>query len=304
MTMVNNTAVADKEMVIAACGNSWVEFSETIPSPHTEQHEKGIAVILTAWPDSLLPTQIIELVVDEQLDANMKSVALRHIIYENISELINKMGVSLNKDYLEISHLPLLLDLAEFFFVVTEIQDSFQTVLPQLAASDEHPKYRFINAVSKVIFGEEEPDLSELEYIIDDVSEMTLKTLMDSITQTDGEDVPPENIINRVVAAREALEGSLGFQHVRNGGGLGSPVDNYMSFFNPELSALLGAESMDSYVEYGKHVISLHLISDINDDKLKEALLVFFDGRIDDVTALIRIESMIKSLNLPSANQA
>lgn len=304
MAIVNDTALADKELVIAACGNSWVEFSETIPPVHVETHENGIAIILEAFPDSLLPTQIIELVVDEQLDAQMRSVALRHVIYQNISELINKMGVVLNKDYLEIHHLPLLYQIAEFMFRVTEIEDSFQTVMPQLLASDTHPKYRFINALAKVIFDEEEPDISELEYIIDDVSEVTLKDLCDSIAQVDNQDIPPENIIDRVVAAREALDGSLGFQHVRNGGGLGSPIDSYMNFFNPELSALLGAESLESFVEYGKHVISLYLISEINDDKLKEALLAFFDGRIDDVSALIQIESMIKSLKLPSANQA
>lgn len=304
MKIINDTTLADKELVINACGNSWVEFSETIPEVHVEQHEKGIAIILHAYPDSLLPTQIIELVVDEQLDANMRSVALRRVIYQNISELINKMGVTLSRDYVELHHLPILYEIVEFLYYVTLIEDSFQTILPQLLATDVHPKYRFINALSKVIFDEEEPDISELEYIIDDVSEVSLKELCDSITQVEDHDIPPENIIARVKATASMLDGSFGFQHIRNGGGLGSPVDSYMNFFNGELTALLANDTVESFVEYGRHVISLYLISELNDDKIKEALLVFFDGRIDDVSALIQIESIVKSLPLPSANQA
>jgi len=302
MTVVNNTILVNRELVIDHCGNVWNEFMETIPDPHVVLFEKGLAIIFRAFPESLVSTQIVELVVDEQLDANMRSMALRKIIYDNIRDIINKMGVSLNNDYLEVDHLDLLCDIADFFFVVTLIEDSLHTIYPQLMATELHPKYRFINAFGKAMCDEEEPDLSELECILDDVSEVTLKEICDSLTGVENHDVPPENVIKRVVGAKATMDGSLGYQHVRNGGGLGSPVDSYLNFFSPELGKLLAENTLDSYIEYGRNVISLHLISEINDDKIKETLLRYFEGRLDDLTALIRIESMIKGLNLPNGS--
>jgi len=302
MTMVNNTILINRDLVIDHCGNVWNEFMETIPEPHVELFEKGLAIVFRAFPESLVSTQIIELVVDEQLDSNMRSMALRKIIYDNIRDIINKMGITLNNDYLELDHLDLLCDIADFFFVVTLIEDSMSTVYPQLQATDVHPKYRFIHAFTKAMTDTEEPDISELECVLDDVSEVTLDTICASLTGHDNQDIPPDNIIKRVVGAKDVLDGSLGYQHVRNGGGLGSPVENYLNFFAHELRVLLEQDTLESYIEYGRNVISLYMISELNDDRIKEALLNYFDGRLDDLTALIRIESIVKSLNLPAGN--
>lgn len=294
-----NSPSSDKELVIHYCGDTWLEFSDSIPDPHVKEHARGMALILTFYPDSLLPTQFIELVVDERLDANMRSAALRQLIYTNMLDIINKMGVSLNIDYVELNHLPLLCSIVEFLLSVTQIDDAYQLVLPQLEASDTHPKYRFINALSKVVYDEEEPDVSDLECLIDDVSTVTLKMLSDSIMGREDIDTPPTNIINRVVANRTLLDGSLGFQHVRNAGEVGSAVTSYLNYFKPELTALLGSDNDDDVVKYGKDVISLYLISDTPNDTLKDTLLVFFDGRIDNLRAVIQIESIIKNLVIP-----
>jgi|AGFT01.1.fsa_nt_gi hypothetical protein len=302
MTVVNNTILVNRELVIDHCGNVWNEFMETIPEPHVELFEEGLAIIFRAFPESLVSTQIVELVVDEQLDAGMRSMALRKIIYDNIRDIINKMGVTLNNDYLELDHLKLLCEIADFFFVAPLIEDSLSTIYPQLQATDSHPKYRFINAFTKAMRDEEEPDISELECVIDDVSEVTLNAISDSLTGQDNQDVPPDAIIKRVVGAKALLDGSLGYQHVRNGGGLGSPVETYLNFFAPELNKLLNQDTLDSFLEYGRDVISLHLISEINDDRIKETLLRYFEGRVDDLTAQIRIESMVKALNLPNGS--
>lgn len=299
---MNETPITDLETVLAYCGNNWTEFSETIPAEHAALHVRGIALILTAYSDSLLPTQFIELSIDERMDSHMKSVALRKLIYDNLLDIINKMGVSLNIDIVEITHIPLLMDIIDFFYTITEIEDSYTTVYPQLIADDESPKYRFINAISKVIYDTEEPDISDLESIIDDVSEVSLKTLADAITNTDGEDIPPDNIITRVVQNKNKLDNSLGYTHVRNGGVVGSDINSYLNFFTKELTTLLEQDTLEGFEQYGYDIISLHLISDINDDKLKDTLLRFFDGRIDNIQSLIRIESYIKSLILSEVN--
>ncbi len=90
MTVVNNTILVNRELVIDHCGNVWNEFMETIPEPHVELFEEGLAIIFRAFPESLVSTQIVELVVDEQLDAGMRSMALRKIIYDNIRDIINR----------------------------------------------------------------------------------------------------------------------------------------------------------------------------------------------------------------------
>ena len=300
MSIVVNIEQQNKELVRAYVGDHWDEFSLTIPPLHVIEHERGIATVLTIYPDSLLPTQIIEINIDDNLDAHMKSNALRHVLFDQLKDIVNKMGVSLNNDYLEITHLPYLIDIAEFFMVVTEIDDNIQTVLPQLLADSEHSKYRFLNAFGKVYQdGNEDADLSEFEYIIDDVSEVSLKMLVDSITGTDGEDIPPENIINRVTLNKDLLDGSLGWTHIRNGGVVGSSVETYLTFFNKELTALLEKEDTESFVAYGKDVISLHMISELNNDDFKNKLSLYFECRVDDLQALINIESLIKSLTLP-----
>lgn len=304
MTTVNNLQQRSRNITLQYLGDHWNEFETGIPAAHIELYEKIIAVIMTAYPDSLFPTQFVELTMDESLGYEEKSMALRYIFLDQLTEIINKIGIWLNKDFVEVKHLPELVEIADLFFYMTEISDAENTLLPLIAATDNSPKYRFIHTLCKVIYPEEEePDTSEYECLIDDVSEDTLRALEDSITLQDRHDIPPDMVIVRVQANSELLNNTLAYTHVRNNGSLCASVESYIGFYKAELDKILEDESIPSAVQYGREIIAFHLISNFNDEQIKNHLLTYFDGRVDNLVANFQIINMVNKLilNVPNS---
>lgn len=299
MNLVKDVAAHNAALTREAVGDSWSEFITTVPKEHTALYERGIATVLFAYPDTLMITQIIELVGDESLSPEDKGMSLRYVLLEQLVDIINKMGVWLNKDYISIDHLIELMNMAEFFYTVGDIQDANNTILPFLLATDTDPKYRLLNCLGKALYDDTEtPDVSEYEWLIEDVAEATLKSLADSLTGTDYEEIPPTSVIDRVKSNRDTYDNTLGYEFIKKGGSPCSAVETYLNYYASHLTALLTNDDIESAVQYGKEIISLHLISDYNDSQLEDKLLTFFDGRLDNIAAVFLIEKMVKSLKL------
>jgi len=299
METVNDATAHNHAVVLNYIGNLWLEFSSQVPSEHIALYERGIATVLFAYPDSLMPSQIIELLSDETLAPEDRGMALRYVLLDQLVDIINKMGVTLNKDFVEVKHLTEFLNMAEFFYVCSEIEDAYNTILPMLLASDNAPKYRLIGCLGKAFFFEnEDPDVSEYECLIDDVAESTLKALADAITQEDTSDIPPDSVIQRLKANQAIYGDTLAYQYVRKGGSLCNALETYLNYFRQQLSELLNEDGIEYTVQYGKDIIALHLISDLNNSQIIDKLLTFFDGRVDNIAAVFQIEKLVKTLVL------
>jgi len=108
----------------------------------------------------------------------------------------------------------------------------------------------------------------------------------------------PANIIKRVRANRALIDGTLAYEHVINNGTVGSPVETYLGFFKTDLVKLLDYPSMDNQILYGKEVMGLYLISELNNDTLREELLDLVNEITTDHLALLAIEKLIGQLDL------
>lgn len=300
MDQDKNQPSDDLIFVAGKVGSIWEEFRSTIPVEHAKLYEEGLALVFLTYPDSLVINQLMELLIDENITSMEKSMSVRMITYDQIMDIVNKIGIVINKDFVELRYLQQLISLADFFYVVSETENAEVTFLPILLAGDVPPEQRLITALAKDAYPElDDPDMSDYECLIEEVPLSVIKSLIESIEGTEEEDIPDPVIIRRVKLNRQLLDTSIGYMHVRNGGAVGNSLEVYFNFFMHELSASM----VDTPEQFILDVISIHLISEVGNDTLKDKIRLYLDGNMNNVVELMKSQSLIDAIQLGDNNE-
>jgi hypothetical protein len=136
------------------------------------------------------------------------------------------------------------------------------------------------------------------EELLDDVSEVVLKTLRSNLVGEDPQEAISEFLQTRIRANREIFEDTLALIHITHNGGLGSPPETYVDFFQYELNQLLVTPTAKNQLTYCKEIIALHLISDLNDPRIADAVLAYLHPIITDLVVFTQAESIVNNLVL------
>ena len=288
------TEVAD-DLAAKLIGGIWVDFKASIPDLQAKILTDGFNLILLNVPESLLQNVITEIIVDETFDTPIKKKQIYELITNNIIDVLSRLGFIINLDEVTHERLEELIHVGNFFHEMDQYEDviGLGNILDSL---DIPPVDRFLLIFQKYMG--DSVSLVNYELLLQDVSEVTLKAVRDNLLSGDVEDGIPANIIKRVRANRALIEDTLAYEHVINNGRVGSPVDTLLSFFKVDLVKLLDYPSMDNQILYGKEVMALYLISELNNDTLREQLLVLINEITTDHLALLAIEKMIGMLDL------
>jgi len=273
-------------------GGLWTSFRKAIPPMQATELNKAFNLIMLADGDSLMPSQLATVLVDEYTDTPSKKQSAYVVIATNIIEVLKTMGVTLNEDVAGEDKLSEMATLLDFFFELREYQDLIG-LKGLLESYDIPPVNRYLQAM-KVFWGEEF-DISEFECLIEDVSEVTLKSIKDALFNPDDVENPPEPLQRRIVANKAFLEGSLAFGHVTRNGQLGGSMTSFLSFYKAELDEILE----EDIIKYGKEIVCFFIISEINNEWLKDKATQYLYSIISDVIALVKIEALIEEVVLP-----
>lgn len=293
-------------------GGIWLNFKNCIPEAQATILSRGFNLIiegedvgknlsekldedrLAGNSDSLLAPLITELLVDDGLDIAAQKAELFELLTNNIITLLAKLGVTVNEDNVEYQYLPVLVDLTQFFFEIDGYEDVIG-LLSILEASDTDPRSRFIQ-VLQTYYGEDW-DSSDVELLIEDISEMSLEGIRVGLLNSEEEEAPPAFIVKRVRDNSSFVVGTQAGFHVVNNGRLGGSLENLMGFFN-DIPKLLDNPTPDNTAHYVREVIAIFLISDINTAKIKERLEEHFSGLITDQVTLAKVDNIYKELRL------
>jgi hypothetical protein len=286
---------AEEDFAATLIGGIWVDFKASIPDLQAKILTDGFNLILLNLPESLLQNVITEIIVDETFDTPIKKKQIYELITNNIIDVLSRLGFIINLDEVTHERLEELIHVGNFFHEMDQYEDviGLGNILDSV---DIPPVDRFLLIFQKYMG--DSVSLVNYELLLQDVSEVTLKAVRDNLLTGDVEDGIPINIIKRVRANRALIENTLAYEHVTNNGRVGSPVDTLLGFFRVDLVKLLDYPSMDNQVLYGKEVMALYLISELNNDTLREQLLVLINEITTDHLALLAIEKMIGMLDL------
>ena len=166
-----------------------------------------------------------------------------------------------------------------------------------LEAMDIPPVDRFLLVFGKYV-GDEVP-LDTYELLIQDVSEVTLTTIRNNLAGEDLSVSLPDNIVKRVKGNLVTIQDTLAYHHIKNNGQLGGSVESFINFFQDELVGLLENDPEDPMpIQYIRELIGIYLISDLNNNQVRDQLL----GRVHEVytnhLALIKAEELVNHLVL------
>lgn len=274
-------------------GGMWITFRSAVPSLQTKILDNAFNLIMLSDENSVLPSQIADVLANTDLDMPVKKQAIYVLLTVNTINLLTEMGVTLNQDVVGEDKLKELTRLLDLFLSLQDYQDLIG-LKSLLECMDIPPVNRLLGIMEK--FWGEDADLSEFECMVEDVSEVTLKAIKDSLFCPEELTNTPDNIVNRVLANKAFIEGTKAYGHLVNNGQAGGTMPTYLNFFKDPLEELLEANTLEGNLQYAKEVLCLFLISEINDHWLKEKALQYIYTVIEDITSITKVEEMIEGV--------
>jgi len=307
----------DEDLASGLIGGLWDGFRDSIPEPQAKVLVRGFNLIILSDPgqqaqdfedddgvlgnksESLLPQMIANVLVDESIVVSQQKMVIYELITNNIIEIMIRLGFVLNEDDLNHEKLQEMCDMISFFYDMDSYEDLIG-LCGLLQSQDIPPVDRFIMAMQKYLG--DDADLTVHELLLEDVSEVTLKTIADNLAFGEVTEAMPESLIQRVRGNAELIRGTMAFNHIINNAQAGNPLEAYINFFGPELGVLIDDGSTEANFQYCKEVMAIFLISEINSPRLKEDLTELLHTMINDFSVLNRFETLLNQLVLDHDN--
>lgn len=277
-------------------GGLWTTFRNSIPSLQCKELDKAFNLIMLSNENSLLPSQLTSMLIDEYADLPTKKQNVYVAITTNIIELLTNLGITLDDDVAGEDKLRQMNVLVDFFFELREYQDLIG-LKSLLESQDIPPVNRYLQAMQ--VYWGEDFDISDYECLLLDVSEVTIKAIKDALFSPDETEAPPESLQRRIVDNKEFLKGTKAYEHVTSNGQLGGSITNFVNFFKDYLEELLEDGREQSKLQYAKEVLGFYIISDVNDGLLKDNATKRIYAVVDDMALLMKIDALIEQVILP-----
>lgn len=278
-------------------GDIWITFQNSIPPLQVKELDRSFNLILMAVPESNLPQHITAILIDDQLELATKKQTIYLAMATNIIELLANLGVTLFDEVVGEDKLTELNTLAEFFFDLREYEDLIG-LRSLLEALDIPPVDRFLQAMT--VYWGEDFDLTEYECLIEDVSEVTIKSIKDALFNPDDVETPPESLQRRIIENKDFLKDTLAYSHVTSNGQLGGSMNSFMNFFRNDLEEMVSDQSEAGILKHAKEILGFFIISDINNEWLKDKATKYLYTIVTDYIVLTKVEALIEEVIIPT----
>lgn len=294
-------------------GGIWDEFKNLLPEPQAKILIKGFNLIILSSipefdtdnsefkdsvPDTVVLSVLPSILLSEEHDLTAKKDSVYGLLINNTIDVLFGMGVKFDVEYLDIKILPELINLLDFFFILDGYEDLIG-LKDIMDSQDSSAKDRLLLALET--YHGEDFDIGTFEYLIEDVSEVTLTALVNSLKRNkDGseEDPTPASLKQRIIDNKELFKDCFVTNHIKMGGELGSPVHSLMAFFKDHLEKLLDNPTDDNMYAYSDAIILIYLISEENNHNIKEGCLKILSEVVDDYYVFSTMETTVNKLVL------
>ena len=283
--------LTDVNLLTADVGGMAVAFLDSITEANATRLVNGYNLIKVTDPDTMLGSIVTDILVDQSVDIPLQKDTLLRLMLTNIIKLLRQASVHIDEDNVEFSDYDTIYQILDLFTIVDNIEDlmGLSIVLENQSIS---PKERFIQLYSTIYIEEDESVLERLHILIKDVSEVTLETLRLSLIYPKLEDIIPDKLVQRICANKDLLCKSFVGDFIRNGGNVGSTVENLLSFFSTDLN-LLRDPDYEFPLHYYVAVLGVIIISDTNNESIRSVFAKFAESTVEDVDLLMDIDKLL-----------
>lgn len=244
-------------------GEMWQDFIARCTPEHATQYNQAYNLIAISFPESFIDNTITHILVDEAIGTADMMAHIRILFIDTIIDALQIMGIIIDKDWIDPNSLPELIVVLDTIFMVDGMTDLIG-LYDTLNDEEADPKERFIRVVRMT---QPQFDMENMEYYIKEVSTNVIRGILIGINVIDQDDetwVDPW-LQKRIKANAEFLKGTMGGEHIINGGGVGQDFDGYHKLFTNQLAKALVDDDATIYLT---NVLSLMLISYMTDEDI------------------------------------
>lgn len=291
----NSIDLTGVNLLVNDVGGLAQSFLNHITEANAKRLIDGYNLIKISDPDTMLGSMITDILMDESVEMTLQKDTLLRLVLTNIIKLLTNASVYINKDEVDFADFDLLYNVLNLFTIIEGTEDllGLSIILENQSVT---PLERFIQTYAAVYMEEDLSVLDKLYILINDVSEVTLETLRLTLVLPELDDIIPQTLVNRIRANKPLLDRSFVGEYIRSNGTVGSTLTNLLSFFDPELTVLRNSEN-ESKLSYYVALLGIIIISDVNNEVLRDVFGRYTSDTVDDVDLLMEIDKLIDGVN-------
>lgn len=287
----------DENIVLELIGSSWGEFSLSIPEEQYNVLNSSFKLLFCMLEETgELVALIQDTLQNPELETHPKKIELYNTALNSIISLLNDAGVYLNEGYDDYDYLPYLNNFLTMMIDLNVTEDVYGLV-DTLTDQDQTTVDRFM-FVYNCVHGEQDADT--IECMLEDVSENLLKNFVSVIKQDEFIAETISDVVkNRILNNKSFFVNTFGKEVVINNSAIEASIDSLKGFYRLELESLSKlAFDLPGAVQYVSNLISLYLVSNLNNEKLKEDLYKEVHDISDDITTVTTLDNLLASVKL------
>lgn len=275
-------------------GDLWYNFEQCLVPETAIIFNTSYNLITLAVKDSPLPLDITEILINESLDTVNAISQVRETFLIFICDVLNNMGILMDKDHIDSDSLPYLNTLLNLIYVTDGVDDVMGLIyiLENETFSNKERLIEVIKRVNDLDDDECYPD------IIKDVSPDVIKGLMIGLgadtDATDDREYINDEVGKRIRNNREFIKGTLAASHITNGGVAGLSYHVLSDMFINDIAKLLLGDRRTYY----KEILSLLVISSMTNVEIESGYESMIKDFANDLDELYIGSTLLEELNL------
>lgn len=278
------------QLLSVEIGETWDNFGKCITESNYNIFNRAFNLIQVSDEDTTAGAEILHILIDEGLSVTEQTFEIRDLLITNIIEIITRLGITIDKDQLDINSLPVLCNLVDVVYILDGYEDLLSLSVI-LEAEDIPNADRFIMLISKVFSID---DMSDYECLITDVSEMTLLVIKRSLVSPDAEIPVPDWILSRIKKNKEFFKGTLAWEHVTQGGGLGLTWETLKSFYKDRLEDVKSKDQKQGI----KDTVALMVLTNITDTDFLDRVTKEITEEYADLKKIFFADKLVKEMGI------
>lgn len=271
--MLDYLDITDTKVAVDELGDSWTNF-EALLTPETAQlFNTSYNLITIAVKECALPLDITDCLIDEMLDTSALISSVRQIFLVYITDILNNMGIIVDKDQVTADSLPSLNNILNTIYSLDDVEDVMGLIYV-LENQTFTNKDRLVEVIKRLYDLDDDEDYPD---IISDVSGDVIKGLLiglGALTIDDSDDYTNQDITRRIKNNKPFLVGTIAERHVKDGGGVGLSYDALYKLYINEIAELMVKDPK----QYYKEVLCILIISSLTNEEIESG----YEGMVKD----------------------
>lgn len=276
-----------EDLGIENLGLEWVKLLSSQHEELATLFRNAYNLIMEATPNDDFNIKLTNILIREDIVAAEKVLLIRKELVVKITIILQLMGVTVDKDYIDLNSLSVLYKIFNSFYLLNGIDDVIG-VSDIIENTHQTAKDRFIE-ILELLYLE---DLDELNDIIEYVEPNVLRGILIGLQflDEDSNDYIDPSLKTRITNNVNYIINTLGHRYIKDGGTIGLKSEHMLTFFECDLTNII----MESKPEYIKNLISVLIISSASDEEIVKIVTEQIESLSDDISVIYKMNNIFK----------